>query len=140
MSMPEPGVGLRFTVVIDGKPLGNWQKCEGLSVSYDIEEYSEGGLNGFVHRIPGRAKYETIKLTRPVDPASNAVAAWVSSVQRFNSRGTAQIAILDATGKPVTVFSLSGVFPSKYSGPSLDVGSNQIAMESLELIHNGFLS
>lgn len=139
MTMPEPGHGLRFTVVIDGHPLGNWQKCEGLSVSYDIEEYKEGGLNGYVHRIPGRAKYETIKLTRPVDSTSSSVAAWVASVQAYTSRGTAQIAVLDPTGQPVTVYSLAGVFPSKYSGPSLDIGSNTIAMESLELIHNGFL-
>lgn len=139
MSMPEPGIGLHFTVVIDGHPMGNWQKCEGLTVSYDIEEYKEGGLNGYVHRIPGRVKYETIKLTRPVDPSSSAVAAWVASIQAVTNRGTAQIAVLDATGKPVTVYSLTGVFPSKYSGPNLDIGSNQIAMESLELIHNGFL-
>lgn len=139
MSMPEPGIGLRFTVVLDGHPLGNWQKCEGLTVSYDIETYKEGGLNGYEHRIPGRVKYETIKLTRPVDPSSSAVAAWVASVQAVTSRGTAQIAVLDATGKPVTVYSLTGVFPSKYSGPNLDIGSNVIAMESLELIHNGFL-
>jgi hypothetical protein len=39
----------------------------------------------------------------------------------------------------VTTYSLSGVFPSKYSGPNLDIGSNVIAMESLERIHNGFL-
>jgi phage tail-like protein len=139
MSMPEPGIGLRFTVVIDGHPLGNWQKCEGLTVSYDIETYKEGGLNGYEHRLPGRVKYETIKLTRPVDPTSSAVAAWVASVQVRTTRGTAQIAVLDATGKPVTVYSLAGVFPSKYSGPNLDIGSNVIAMESLELIHNGFL-
>jgi phage tail-like protein len=139
VSMPEPGIGLRFTVVIDGHQLGNWQKCEGLSVSYDIEEYKEGGLNGYVHRIPGRVKYETIKLTRPVDPTSSQVAAWVATIQSHTTRGTAQISVLDATGKPVTTYSLSGVFPSKYSGPNLDIGSNVIAMESLELIHNGFL-
>ena len=66
--MPEPALGLRFTVVIDGHgTLGNWTKCEGLTVEYDVHEYAEGGLNGYVHRLPGRAKYQNIKLTRPID-------------------------------------------------------------------------
>ena len=60
--MADPGLGLRFKVAIDGHELGNWQKCDGLNVEYDIQEYREGGQNGFVHRLPGRAKYENVKL------------------------------------------------------------------------------
>ena len=68
MSMPSPALGLRFTVSIDGiGSLGNWAKCEGLTVEYDVMEYQEGGQNACVHRIPGRAKYQNIRLTRPVD-------------------------------------------------------------------------
>ena len=38
----DAGQGLRFIVVIDGTPLGNWQKCEGLTITYKTESYEEG--------------------------------------------------------------------------------------------------
>ena len=52
--MSEAGLGLRFQVKIDGRDFGNWQKCDGLAVEYDVFEYKEGGENGYVHRLPGR--------------------------------------------------------------------------------------
>jgi phage tail-like protein len=135
----DPGQGLRFVVVIDGVPLGNWQKCEGLTITYKTESYEEGGQNGYVHKLPGRVEYENIKLTRPVDPTSGGVATWVASVQLKTTRGTAAITVLDPRGIPVTVYMLYGVYPTKYAGPSFDVSSKNVAMETLELAHNGFL-
>jgi len=135
----DAGQGLRFVVVIDGTPLGNWQKCEGLSITYKTETYEEGGQNGYVHKLPGRVEYENIKLTRPVDPTSGAVAAWVASVQMETHRGTGAITVLNAQGIPITSYTLYGMYPTKYQGPSFDVSSKNIAMETLELCHNGFL-
>ena len=135
----EPGHGLRFIVVVDGYPLGNWQKCDGLSITYKTESYEEGGVNDYVHTLPGRISYEPVKLTRPVDPTSGAVAAWVASVQLATVRGVAAITVLAPNGIPVTIYTLYGCYPSKYSGPSFDIGSNTTAMETLELSHNGFL-
>jgi phage tail-like protein len=140
--MPEElaALGLRFKVTIDGYgSLGNWTKCEGLVVEYDIEEYEEGGLNEYVHRLPGRAKYQNIKLTRPIDSNSAVVAGWLASVQPSQSRQTAQIAVLDASGEVVSEWNLMGVFPVRWTGPRLDVASSDFATEQLELVHNGFM-
>lgn len=138
--MPNPALGLRFKVSIDGVgSLGNWTKCEGLTVEYDVMEYSEGGQNGYVHRIPGRAKYQNIRLTRPVDADSTQLVAWIASIQAGVQRSTAQVSVLDASGSVIATWNLMGVYPAKWTGPSLDVGGNQVATETLELVHNGFL-
>jgi phage tail-like protein len=137
--MSDPGLGLRFQVTIDAHNLGNWQKCDGLSVEYDIHEYREGGQNSYVHRLPGRAKYETVKLTRLIDGDTMLVAGWVASVQARLAPGTACISVLDPAGKTVAMWNLMGVFPMRWTGPSLDVSGNQVATETLELAHNGFL-
>ena len=138
--MIDPLAAFCFSVTIDGvADLGRWTKCDGLTVEYDVHEYKEGGQNGYVHRLPGRAKYQNIKLTRYVDPASTAVAAWMASIQAAVKRQTAQIAILDPVGSPIAVYDLADVFPVRWTGPSLDVGSNSAATETLELAHNGFL-
>ena len=132
---------LRFRVKIDGDgDLGNWSKCDGLSVEYDVFEYKEGGENGFVHRIPGRAKYQNVKLTRPVNKDSKKVANWMATLKVAVKRQTAEISALDTEGHPIATWNLEGVFPVKWNGPSLDIGANQAATETLELAHNGFLA
>jgi phage tail-like protein len=136
----DPALGLHFKVTIDGHlELGNWQRCDGLQIDYDIHEYREGGMNAYVHRLPGRARYENIRLTRPVDSTSMLVAAWVGSVQLRLVRGTARVAVVDPEGDTIAVWNLIDVFPARWTGPSLDVSGNQVATETLELVHNGFL-
>jgi phage tail-like protein len=137
--MAETALGLRFKVSIDGQDFGNWQKCDGLTLEYDIFDYNEGGENGFVHRLPGRVKYQNIKLTRPIDEHTGRVTMWVASQQIMSTPGTGQISVLDPSGTSVADWYLIGVYPVRWSGPTLDVDGNQLATESLELAHNGFL-
>ena len=138
--MPETAISLRFRVHVDRfGTLGLWTKCEGLGFEYDVFEYKEGGQNGFIHRLPGRAKYANVKLTRPIDPNSSKVAEWVVSIQGEAKRETAEITVLDPSGEVVATWNLAGVFPARWTGPTLDVAGNQVAIETLELAHNGFL-
>ena len=139
--MPETALSPRFTVSIDGYgSLGCWTKCEGLSVEYEVFEYQEGGWNDYVHRLPGRRKYPNVKLTRPLDKDSQTVVKWVSGMVSKVQRQSAEIAVLDANGEVVCRWNLAGVCPVKWTGPTLDAAGNQIANETLELAHNGFLS
>ncbi len=137
--MSEPGLGLLFQVRIDGKSMGNWQKCDGLALEYDLLEYKEGGENAYVHRLPGRVNYPNVKLTRPIDSDSTTVNAWLMSLQVRMVPSTAEISVLDPSGASVAKWVLAGVYPVKWTGPSLDVNSNQWATETLELSHTGFL-
>lgn len=130
----------RFTVSIDGfGSLGSWTKCEGLAVEYEVFEYQEGGFNDYVHRLPGRRKYPNVKLTRPLDKESQTVVKWVTGMGSKVERHSAEIAVLDANGDVVCRWNLTGVCPIKWTGPTLDAAGNQIANETLELAHNGFL-
>ena len=132
---------LRFRVKIDGDgDLGNWSKCDGLSVEYEVFEYKEGGENAFIHRIPGRAKYQNIKLTRPINKDSKKVSDWMAKLKIEVRRQTAEITALDSEGNPIASWNLEGVYPVRWNGPSLDISNNQVATETLELAHNGFLA
>src|SRR3990172_4952683 len=136
--MAESALALRFMVVIDGfGSLGDWTKCDGIGVEYDVMEYQEGGENGFVHRLPGRAKYQNIKLTLPIDRHSLLVAGWVATVEGSFQRQTAQITVLGLAGDPVAWWNLIAAYPARWTGPSLDVNGNQVATETLELAHHG---
>src|SRR5579859_1018011 len=138
--MGEKGLSLHFQVTLDNQQsLGSWSKCEGLAIEYEVQEYMEGGENSFVHRLPGRAKYPNLKLTRIVDESSTEVVRWVAGMREKVVRQTAHITVLDSNGKVMGRWSLAGVCPVKWTGPSLDQGGNQVATEVLELAHNGFL-
>ena len=136
----DEALGLRFQVHVDDiGDLGDWQKCEGLSVEYDIFEYKEGGENGYVHRLPGRAKHQNIKLTRPINPNStHGRGLGRQGARASTSASTAWIRVLDASGTQVVQWNLTGVFPARWTGPTLDVTANQVATEVLEIAHNGF--
>ena len=137
--MADPGQQNRFKVIIDSLPLGNFSKCEGLKASYDMKAYEEGGQNGFVHQLPGRIKYESITLTRPIDGQSRGVAAWFASFRVAVRRANAQITVMDVAGNDVMDWTLSGVVPVSWSAGSADAAANGVITETLVLSHEGFL-
>lgn len=140
MADEDSAQSLRFRVKLDGgADLGDWSKCDGLSVEYEVFEYKEGGANEFIHRLPGRAKYQNLKLTRPLNKDSSKVARWIAGMKNQVQRETAEVSALDTQGEAIATWNFEGVYPVKWSGPSLDIGNNSVATESLELAHNGFL-
>jgi phage tail-like protein len=137
--MADTGVSLRFEVTIDGIKLATFTSCEGIGAEYAVKDYEEGGENGFVHKLPGRMKYTPIKLTRAIDGDSAVLSGWFSSLAVTVKRQTASISVYDNNGERLAQWNLEGVYPSKYTGPSLTADGNQVAKETLELMHNGFM-
>ena len=137
--MLEYGLTLRFKVTIDHKvDLGNWTKCEGLTVEWEVQEYREGGLNDYVHRLPGRRKFQNIKLTRPIDAGSREVAALDLQGGGSGGRPHRQIAHRGRRGQPGRGLGRLDIWPTRWTGPNMDVNGKDIAFETLELAHSGF--
>jgi phage tail-like protein len=136
----DPALALSFSVVVDvDKTLGVFTACEGLGCEVVVERREEGGNNSFVHQFPVRITYQNIKLKRPINEDSGKVATWLASMRGDITPRNAIIRAMRSDGSVVASWSLKGVIPVKWQGPSLDVESNKVATESLELAHNGFL-
>ncbi|MFD7705207.1 phage tail protein [Streptomyces caelestis] len=134
----DPGSTIFFTLTIDGQSLGAFNGCEGLASTVEVEQYREGGNNGFVWQLPTRVTFSTIRLTRPLTPDTSKVAAWISSVTTGVTRPTAQISALRADGSEVARWGLIDVLPVSWQGPSLDPANPGVATEVLEIAHHGF--
>lgn len=138
------GLAWRFSVVLDG--LGTpllFSGCSGLDAEYEAFEWKEGGNNAAVLRLPGRLSYTNVRLSRPVDKDSTALRTWFTSQALNPTRGDAVIVLYDGNGEPVTTWTLSAAWPVKYTGPELATtgeGGETVAVESLELSHQGFAS
>jgi phage tail-like protein len=146
----DPALGIRFYVKIEDKDLGSYDLgsftgIEGLSAEYDVQRFEEGGVNDFVHNLPGRLKYNNIKLSRAVDrklDAGISLAAWFSQLARGKGlkQRTATVTAYSHGSEVVAEWHLTGVFPVKYTGPSFSTDGGKVAIESVELAHEGFFS
>jgi phage tail-like protein len=136
------GLACRFDVTVDGHDLGGWAECSDLSVKFDDYEVKELGNNGFVHRLPVMCTYTPIILKRAMTAGTwQNTLAWLAEVQRLPHHLThgATITLNDAWGDTVAQWTLHGVYPLKWSAPSLSASDQKVAIETLELSHNGFL-
>jgi phage tail-like protein len=141
---PKFGLGFRFAVDVPNLSLGDWQSCAGLQVSYKPAEYFPGGNYLTRTLLPDRASFTTVKLTRAIEYDASAklqkwlkgaAQDWFSDVRDATSNAT--IMLFDAHGMPVLQWVLVNVRPVAWSGPNLDASASKIAMETLELAHEG---
>ena len=85
----DPAPAYLFTIELGGILAGLFTECSGLEVERDIEKYEEGGVNNYVHKLPGRVKFDNIVLKRGLG-LSMALWDWFSvgmydfNVQRIN--------------------------------------------------------
>lgn len=131
--MGDPALNIAYKITIDGFiPLGLWTKVDGLSFEYQVTEYREGGVNGYTHKILGPVKYTNLRMSRPVDSTSSMLMMWLQSNMIKVIPQTMSITAMTAGGEEITTWNLAGVVPVKWTGPSLDVMSNNVATETLE--------
>jgi phage tail-like protein len=134
--MGDPALSIVYKCTIDGIiPLGIWNKIEGLGFEYKVTPYREGGVNGYEHKIIGPCTYTNLKLSRPVDSDSKWLSMWLQSVMIKVIPQTMAISALNSAGEEITTWNLAGVIPVKWTGPTLDVMGNAIAMETLEVVY-----
>ena len=136
-------LALRFDVTIDGVAVASFSGCSGLGAKYETVEWREGGDNATVVVLPGRLTYTTVRLTRPVDSDSAALAKWFAQQAGEPQRRTAHIKLYDANfgnQSPIATWTLEGAWPVQYTGPTLSTTQEgeAVAVETLELSHQGF--
>jgi phage tail-like protein len=134
--MGDPALNLAYRVTIDGFiPLGMWTKIEGLGFEYEVKEFREGGINGYTQKILGPCKYTNMRLSRPVDSTSDLLMLWLQSNLIKVIPQTMSVTAMTAAGDEITTWNLAGVVPVKWTGPNLDIMSNNVATETLEVMY-----
>ncbi|MBB4910215.1 phage tail protein [Actinophytocola algeriensis] len=136
------GLANRFVVSMSGKSeydLGSWTKAEGLDVAWDIAEYRMGDGGNDRLYFPGNTKYTNVKLIRGVSEETEKVKQWLNKNSWEMEVFAGSIQLYTTAAKKVTEWTLRDVMPAKWSITSFDAGASQVAMETLELVHRGFL-
>lgn len=134
---PEPLIGAGFAVQIGSEIKGWFTECSSLTIEREIKSYPEGGVNHYVHQLPGRLKRANIRLKHGL--AGNELWEWFQKgaydgqVERRN----VSIIVYDASLTEVNRWNLTDVYPSKWQASSFNSSKNEIVVETLEFSYFG---
>jgi phage tail-like protein len=119
------------------KPAGGFSECSGLEMSMDVEDYKEGGNNGLTLHFPTRVKWANVRLKRGMATTDDLWQWHYGFVQGKVVRRDGVVTLQDEQQKPVKMWSFTRGLPVKWTGPSLNAMQNQVAIEELEIVHEG---
>lgn len=135
--IPDPYGNYNFLVEMDGITRAAFQECSGFDSTIDVIEHREGGENTTVRKLPGLTKYSNIVLKWGMTD-DTALYDWHRQVVRGDiERKNGSIVVLNRKGEEVARWNFYRAWPTKWDGPDLNAEGNDVAIETLELAHEG---
>jgi phage tail-like protein len=133
----DPFVTYNFLVEIDGITRAAFQEASGFDSTIDIIEHREGGENTTVRKLPGLTKYSNITLKWGITDDRELYDWHRQIVEGDMLRKNGSIVLLDRKGEEVARWNFVRAWPSKWDGPDLNAEGTDVAIEMLELAHEG---
>lgn len=139
--MSDPLPGFRFQVEIAGIQDATFLECSGFETKLDVEEYKEGGLNDYLHKLPGRQSYTNVTLKRGV---VNSIELWdwlhrlSTAAAKSSEKKNMSVVLCNGKGEEQLRWNLIAAFPVKWSVPSMQSEQSSVYVESLEIAYQEF--
>jgi phage tail-like protein len=130
--------GYNFRLEIDGITRNGFRECTGLDATSDPIEYREGDEKVFTPRkLPGLTKYSNITLKWGItDDAS--LWDWRKKVIEGKAeRKNVSIVLMNESGEEKLRWNIVNAWPNKWTGPTFNATANEVAVETLEIAHEG---
>jgi len=117
--------------------VGGFTECTGLEMSLDVEEFREGGRNGEALQFPTRVRWSKITLKKGMG-AGNTLWDWhYGFVTGAGKRRDGLIVLLNDLHLPTHIWHFRRGLPTRYGGPALNAVQSSVAIESIEITHEG---
>jgi phage tail-like protein len=119
----------------------SFTEVTGLNIENQVIEYRDGASPEFtMTKQPGLQKFGNITLKRGIFKGDNEYYAWLDTIKMNQiDRRDVSISLLDESHNPVMSWKVKSAFPSKLEGASLKASGNEVAIESLEIAHEGLV-
>lgn len=134
-----------FEVKFDGGAgvgmVASFQEVSGLDIESQVIEYRAGNSPIFsTVKMPGIVKSSNVTLKKGVFVKDNKFYDWFAKIKMNTVARTAvTISLLDETGAPTMVWTLTNAWPTKVTGTDLKADGNEVAVETIELAHEGLV-
>ncbi len=127
----------RFRVEIDGIEAGGFSEVSGFDASIDVIEYREGDMVQTPMKLPGLKKYGNITLKQGLTDSVVLYEWIITGVEGPVDRKTITITALDEAGEAAASWQVINAWPMKYTAPDFNATSSEVAIEMLEIAHEG---
>jgi phage tail-like protein len=143
--MADPFRAFQFLVELDNEIVAQFTECTGLGAETEVDEYAEGGANGFRHKLPKASRYGNVTLRYGMTDSS-ALWDWYSArlQESFTGDGARRrLAVILWDGpsqEQVWRWDFDDAYPVRWTGPDLKAATSAVAIEAIELAHHGMSS
>ncbi|QGY47041.1 phage tail protein [Maribellus comscasis] len=138
MATNYPLVKFHFQVEWGGTKIG-FTEVSGLDVETEVIEYRHGASPEYSKvKMPGMQKFSNITLKRGTFASDNEYYNWWNTV-KLNTieRRDITISLLNEEHEPVITWKVKNAWPLKVQSTDLKADGNEVAIETLELVHEG---
>jgi len=135
-----PHRATRFLLEIDGIAKAGFSRCRLPTAATDVVEYREGNDPPTPRKLAGLNEYGPLELWYGVTADGIELAEWSRLVQQGkvdDARRTIAVVLLDEEGSPGARWELRNAWPARYEAPTLDAERSAVAIETLEIVHEG---
>lgn len=117
----------------------SFQEVSGLDIQSEEIKYRHGDSPQFsVIKMPGMKKYGNITMKKGIFKGDNKFWDWLNQIKMNTiKRVPVTISLLDEGGAPTMVWTLANAWPTKITGTDLKSEGNEVAVESIEIVHEG---
>lgn len=134
----DPYRAYNFQLEIDNLPRGAFSEVSGLTAEGDAVDYREGSdSQPSVRKLVGLRKYTNLTLKRGYT-ADGSLWGWYNNiVNGVPDRRNVTIVLMNEQRQPVLRWHAENAWINKIEGPTFKATGNEVAMESVEIVHEG---
>ena len=139
-TIQDPVVSAWFGVEFQGKVQGAFRECTGLGSENDVVESKQTNGTFILKKIPGNMKYTNVTLKRGITSDMD-MWKWRKLVEAGKieeARVNGSIVMYSHTGVEIARWNLINAWPSKLTGPAPNATNNEVGIEELEIVHEGY--
>lgn len=143
MPTADPAIGTHFRIDFQGKIKGAFRECTGMGSEHEVVEYKASDEKGreLIKKVPGRMKWNNITLKRGIVANTVDMWNWRKDVEEGNidkARTNGSIILCDGNGTEIARWDFNNAWPCKLVGPAPNAANSEIAIEELEITHEGY--
>lgn len=136
----DPFRTFNFRLEIDGLTVGSFRECSGLAADGNAVEYREGtDIPRSVRKLIGLQTYSNITLKRGYTTNPELWNWYRNIVNGVPDRRHGSVILMDEQRKDVMRWSVENMWIKKIEAPSFNATANEVAVESVELVHEGLM-
>jgi phage tail-like protein len=133
----DPFASFNFKLEIAGITVAGFSECTGLNTEQNVIDYREGQEGITPRKLPGLTKFGNITLKRGIT-VDKTIFQWRKTVSDGDiERKNLSVVLQNEKHDEVVRWNVINAWPSKYVAPDLKATANEIAVESVELTHEG---